>query len=71
MIIDVKSKASLRIISLYRSFRPQGRVSPDTFFSAQLRVLRGALTKNCFVMGDFNLDTEMELRTDYVYRLMH
>ena len=69
VIIDVKCKISLRIISLYRSFRPQGGVSPDAFFTAQLRVLSEALTRNCLVMGDFNLDTEMELRSDYVYKL--
>ena len=28
----------------------------------------GAMTKNCFVMGDFNLDVKMELRNDYLYK---
>ena len=28
----------------------------------------GAMTKNCFVMGDFNLDVEMENRQDYLYK---
>ena len=68
VIIDVKTNPSIRIISLYRSFRPQGGISPDSFFNAQLGVLAGALTKNCFVMGDFNLDVKMELRNEYLYK---
>ena len=60
VIIDVKNEISFRIMSLYRSFRPQDGVSPEAFFTAQIGVLRGALTKNCFVMGDFNLDVEMD-----------
>ena len=61
VIIDVKTKFLFRIITLYRSFRPQGGISPEAFFTAQLGVLKGAITKNCFVMGDINLDVKMEL----------
>ena len=67
VVIDVKNETSFRVISLYRSFRPQGGISPEAFFSAQLGVLRGAMTKNCFVLGDFNLDAEMEHRPDYLF----
>ena len=56
VIVDVKTIVPFRIISLYRSFRPQGGISPESIFNAQLGVLIGATTKNCFVMGDFNLD---------------
>ena len=44
-------------------------IPPGEFFSAQLEVVRNALTKNCFVMGDFNLDVRMEHRDDYVYKI--
>ena len=69
VIIDVKNNLSFRIITLYRSFRPQGGISPVAFFKAQLEVLKSAITKNCFIMGDFNLDAEMELRQDYLYKV--
>ena len=69
VIIDVKSSLSLRIITLYRSFRPQGGISPEAFFTAQLEVLKNAITKNCFIMGDFNLDAEMEICQDYLYKV--
>ena len=68
VIIDVITDVPVRIISLYRSFRPRGGISPETHFNAQLGVLKGAVTKNCFVMGDFNLDVKMELRNDYIYK---
>ena len=70
VIIDVKTEISLRIISLYRSFRSQGGISPEAFFIAQnlCSVLKGAMTRNCFVLGDFNLDVEMEHITDYLYK---
>ena len=53
---------------MYRSFRPQGGISPVTFFNAQLGLLSGAVTKNCFIFYDFNLDARIELRNDYIYR---
>ena len=68
-IIDIKSNVPFRLITLYRSFRPQGGISPEVFFAAQLALIKGALCKNCFIMGDFNLDVGMELRTDYLYRV--
>ena len=69
VIIDVLSHKPIRIINVYRSFRPQGGISPEAFFLAQLDVIKKALTKNCFVMGDFNLDVKKEARTDYAYRV--
>ena len=67
--MDAKCKTEFRIIPLYRSFRPQVGISPETFFTAQLDLLREAVTKNCFILGDFNLDARMELRNDYVYKV--
>ena len=69
VVIDVKCKTSFRIITLYRSFRPQGGISPETFFSAQLGLLKKAVTKNCLVLGNFNLDVRMELRNHYLYKV--
>ena len=69
VIIDVMCNVNMRIINLYRSFRPQGMVSPDTFFSNQLRIIKNALSNNCYIMGDFNLDAKMEFRSDYHHRI--
>ena len=37
-------------------------------FSKPVRLLSRAVIKNCFILGDFNLDARMELRNDYIYR---
>ena len=57
------------IISMYRSFRPPGLVSPDAFFKVQLGILKNALMSNSYIMGDFNLDANMDHRLDYHYRI--
>ena len=59
----------MRIMNLYRSFRPPGMVSPETFFFNQLRIIKNALSNNCYIMGDFNLDAKMEFRSDYHHRI--
>ena len=50
-------------------FRPQDGIPPETFFAAQLGLLSEAVTKNCFILGNFKLDARMELRNDYVYKV--
>ena len=65
VVIDVVCTKKLRIISLYRSFRPPGNQSPDTFFVKQLELIETAICKDCYIMGDFNLDAKMENRPDY------
>ena len=67
VIIDVVTVIPIRIVCIYRSFRPQGGSSPESLFVAQLRILSKVLVKNCFILGDFNLDVRMELRPDYAY----
>ena len=69
VIIDVVCNINMRIINLYRSFRPPGMVSPETFFFNQLRIIKNALSNNCYIMGDFNLDAKMEFRSDYHHRI--
>ena len=65
LIIDVKAEVPFRVINVYRSFRPQGLMSADALFKAQLDLIKGALSPNCFVIGDFNLDASMAFRDDY------
>ena len=68
VIIDVILDVKIRIIGLYRSFRPE-LLSPNEFFKRQLIVLSNAVVKNTMVLGDFNLDAGMEARQDYVYKM--
>ncbi len=56
MIIDVLSTPKLRIINLYRSFNPPNNMSAREFFNNQLQLVRGVMTSNTILIGDFNLD---------------
>ena len=69
VIIDVHLEKTIRLICLYRSFRPQGMITPDLLFTRQLEILKMALTHNCYILGDFNLDARMEGRMDYHHRV--
>ena len=40
-------------------------MTPSVFFETQLEILGNALCKNCFILGDFNLDARMESIPDY------
>ena len=62
LIIDVHLDKDYRFINIYRSFRPQDLSAPLTFFKTQLSIIKSALTNNCIVLGDFNLDACMENR---------
>ena len=55
------------IINLYCSFRPLG-IYPNDFFVNQLSIVKNALTSNCHVMGDFNLDARMEGVNSNIYK---
>ena len=59
VIVDLLCNPIIRVICLYRSFRPPGILSPDLFFSNQLAVLKNSLNDNCIILGDFNLDASM------------
>ena len=47
VIIDVIVSTKIRIINVYRSFRPLNEISPELFFAKQLNILRNAM---CSVM---------------------
>ena len=65
VIIDVNLNVKIRIINVYRSFRPPNGMTPDVFFVKQLGIIKSALCSNCYIMGDFNLDPKMNHRMDY------
>ena len=65
-LINVNVK--IRIINLYRSFRPPNNMSPDAFFIEQLEILKNAMFDNCYVLGDFNFKS-FELEIPILYRI--
>ena len=56
---------TLRIINVYKSFRPPNSMTPEAFFVKQLNILMKAVCNNCYIMEDFNLDAKMSNRTNY------
>ena len=68
-IVDIKLAVQIRIICIYRSFRPPNQMTPDNFFLEQLRIIQNALCSNCYVVGDFNLDANMCNCLDYGCRI--
>ena len=68
IILDIKSTINLRIISLYRSFRPPNGMSPRSFFEKQLNIVERNCLPNTIVLGDFNLDFKMKWRNDYPHK---
>ena len=65
VIVDVVLNVKIRIVNVYRSFRPPNGMNPEAFFAEQLCIIKRALCMNCYVMGDFNLDARMNHRNDY------
>ena len=63
VIVDVYVEKCIRIVSVYRSFRPID-MTPGRFFEVQLEMLANAQCSSCYILGDFNLDARMESRPD-------
>ena len=55
-----------KIVSLF-SFQRRKKIELNIFIS-QLGVVKNAQSKDCLVMGDFNLDINMSMRPDYSYK---
>ena len=68
VIIDIIGLEFLRVICVYRSFRPMD-MTPGVFFDSQLEIIKNSVCKNCYILGDFNLDARMESRPDYDRKL--
>ena len=64
VIVDIIGIKCIRIINVYRSFRPLD-MTPSIFFDTQLEIVANALCHDCYILGDFNLDARMESRPDY------
>ena len=58
----------MRIINMYRSFKPVGLTARNKFLQ-QLKILRHAFTKNSKILRDFSLDYAKKFYQDYVHRV--
>ena len=57
IIIDLEGRCPVkRIINVYRSFNPQNNASARENFIYQLEVIKNAMTTDCLIVGDFNID---------------
>ena len=70
IILDVETRSSVRIITLYRTFNPQSTNSPRENFKNQLNVISNATTNSTILLGDFNLDENKRYIVDYKNRLL-
>ena len=59
VVVDVIADVKIRIINVYRSFRPPNSMTPEAFFVEQLNVIKNVSCSNCYILGDFNLDAKM------------
>ena len=65
IIIDLFLGVKIRVITLYRSFRPPNNLTPIAFFKLQLGIIRRNAVPNLIVLGDFNLDAGMQFNAYY------
>ena len=67
VIIDIKCRQNLRIITIYRPFNPQGVITARDFFCHQLNILKSAVNQNTVILGDFNLDWSKKDHRSYQF----
>ena len=67
VIIDIKSKRELRLITIYRPFNPPDGSHPKDFFNGQLNLIKSAMTSNTILLGDFNLDWNKKNSQNYQF----
>ncbi len=66
VIIDLEGHTNSRIITIYRSFKPQDGISPREKFESQLNLISAAFSNNCILLGDFNLDHSKKFNNTYM-----
>ena len=65
VVLDVLGSPELRVISIYRTFKPQDNITAREKFEQQLKLIRHAATKNFIVIGDFNIDYAKKFDVTY------
>ena len=68
VILDVEISPPVRIITIYRTFNPQGGHTPRENFREQLNIINNATTASTILLGDFNLDENKRHLADYNQR---
>jgi hypothetical protein len=56
VILDIMGPTTLRIINIYRCFKPKNNISEMEFFKYQVDLIHSAYTNNTIVLGDISLD---------------
>ena len=67
IILDV---GTTRVITIYRTFKPQDNSSSRDNFRKQLNLINTATTQSTILLGDFNLDDRKRFLVDYGQRLL-
>jgi hypothetical protein len=65
LVVDIKSKASINLIHIYRWFNPQEGISAKSKFLIQLELISRAIAPKKFFMGDFNIDHRRKYDIEY------
>ena len=68
VIVDLNTTNKLRLINIYRTFAPQDDVTPKEKFAQQLITISNAMTENCIIMGDFNIDWKKKNDESYAFK---
>ena len=68
MIIDIETNPQTRIITIYRTFKPQQQITSRDHFKLQLQIINRVTTDNTLLLGDFNLDEKKRFITNYNQR---
>ena len=71
IIIDINDSKKHRIITLYRTFNPQGRITQREFFIDQMNLIKENITRNTIILGDFNLDDNKRYDANYSHKLYY
>ena len=68
VILDIEGHKNLRIISIYRTFKPQENITAREKFNYQLNLIKIDLTPESILLGDFNIDDAKRFEVNYTNR---
>ena len=68
VILDIEGHKKVRIISIYRTFKPQENSTARDKFNYQLDLIKIALSPETVLLGDFNIDDAKRFEVNYSNR---
>jgi hypothetical protein len=68
VVLDIVGPTTLRIINIYRCFKPQNETLPLEFFKYQIDLIHAAYDNNTIVLGDINLDWAKKDTINYQFK---